>query len=311
MAWIKVTPAAGLLLLCFLWSLASLRPDLFPNLLPNLLPPLESQALPFALLGLSAALFSFVRGAGWPQPRQIRSAVLIGLGLFVAPAVAFYLSKEYVSDLTVVALFSLTPVFAVVLEPHIGRGVAPEPRGGLLAALAAVVGTLYVIPAGAPNSIRSGSAFCAVILAAACVAATNCLAVTVAAESTKQSFAPLAAIAATTAVAGLGVLSALTEVSVWQWHELAPELAWSAAAEFPGLLLLFWLMRRMSAARMTTRFVLTPLMASLIGLVLLRPTVELRAAVGLLLMAAGSGWLLFAPQDNPETGTSPLRLDGQ
>ena len=70
-----------------------------------------------------------------------------------------------------------------------------------------------------------------------------------------------------------------------------------------------WLMRRMSAGRMTTRFVLTPLMASLIGLVLLRPTVELRAGVGLLMMAAGAGWLLFAPQDNQESETSPLNLN--
>lgn len=311
MARIKVTPAAGLLFLCFLWSLASLRSDLVPNLLPNLLPPIERQALPFVLLALSGALFSFLRGAEWPQPRRFRGAVLIGLGLFVVPAVAIYWAEQYISDLTIVALFSLTSVFAVVQEPYIGRGDTLEPRGSLLAALAAVVGTLCVIPAGSPDSIRAGSAFCAVILAAACVAAANCLAVAVAAESTGKSLAPLTAIAAMTAVAGLVVLSALTERAVWHWHALALELAWSAAAELPGLLLLFWLMRRMSAARMTTRFVLTPLMASLIGLALLRPTVSLRAGVGLLLMATGAGWLLFAPQDNPEPGTSPLHLDGQ
>lgn len=151
MARIKVTPAAGLLFLCFLWSLASLRSDLVPNLLPNLLPPIERQALPFVLLALSGALFSFLRGAEWPQPRRFRGAVLIGLGLFVVPAVAIYWAEQYISDLTIVALFSLTSVFAVVQEPYIGRGDTLEPRGSLLAALAAVVGTLCVIPAGSPR----------------------------------------------------------------------------------------------------------------------------------------------------------------
>jgi drug/metabolite transporter (DMT)-like permease len=306
----RAAPAAGLLLLCFFWSVGSLRSDLFPDLVPSSLPPMERQAAPFAMLAVAAALFSLLRRAERPDRPQLLASVLVGLGLFVAPAVSFSIAREWVGNLTQVALFSITPVFAIVFEPYIGsRDFVLPIRGGLLAALAAVAGTLCVIPAGAPTSIRTGSAFLAVILAAACVAAANCLAVKVAAESTRESFAPLVTIAVTAAATGLAVLGALTERAIWHWHTIAPELAWSATAELPGLLLLFWLMRRMSAVRMTTRFVLTPLMASLIGLALLRPTVELRAGAGLLLMAAGAGWVLFAPQDIPESETSPLHLN--
>ena len=305
----KVSPLAGLLLLCFLWSVASLRSDLFPGLTPDSLPPIERQALSFALLAVAAALFSLLRKAQWPDRRRFLAAVLVGLGLFIAPAVSFCFAKEWVGNLTQVALFSITPVFAVVFEPYIdSRASASQSRGGLLAALAAVVGTLRVIPAGAPNSIVVAGAFCVVILAAACVAAANCLAVNTAAQLAQQSIAPMAAIAALSAVGGLVLLSALFERPAWRLNALGPELAWSAVAELPELLLLFWLMRRMSAVRMTTRFVVTPLMASLIGLVLLRPAVGLRAGAGLILMAAGAGWLLFAPETSGPDAL-PLNLD--
>jgi drug/metabolite transporter (DMT)-like permease len=54
----------------------------------------------------------------------------------------------------------------------------------------------------------------------------------------------------------------------------------------PGLLLLFWLMRRISAARMTTRFVLAALLTALFGVILFRPEVSLRAVLGFVLIAA-------------------------
>lgn len=72
--------------------------------------------------------------------------------------------------------------------------------------------------------------------------------------------------------------------------------------------LLFWLMRRMTAVRMTTRFLIAPLVANLIGLAFLRPGVQWRGWLGLLLIALGAGWLLFAPKDEPEETGSPLRI---
>ena len=93
------------------------------------------------------------------------------------------------------------------------------------------------------------------------------------------------------------------------WSALTPELAWSAAIELPGLLLLFWLMRRMSAARMTTRFVLAPFMALLIGAVAMHPSLTLRTWLGMFLIGAGVGWLLLAAEVEPEESALPLNLD--
>ena len=54
--WANVAPLAGLLLLCFLWSLGSLRIDLLPSLNNRALPVMEKQALPFGLLAITASI---------------------------------------------------------------------------------------------------------------------------------------------------------------------------------------------------------------------------------------------------------------
>jgi hypothetical protein len=60
-----------------------------------------------------------------------------------------------------------------------------------------------------------------------------------------------------------------------------------------------------------TRFLLAPLMANLIGLLVLRPAVSLRDGLGLVLVSLGAGWLLFAREVEPETNGSTLKLDAR
>jgi drug/metabolite transporter (DMT)-like permease len=270
---------------------------------------MERQAVSFALLAVSTAVFALLRGAVWPRGRQAWACVLAGVGLFVAPAVILALSSGLVSTLARVALFSLVPVFTVVLEPYMGPGDGSKIRGGLIAALAALVGMLCIFPVDIPGSIAAGAGFCAVIVAAAVVAAANCFAVRIAAERGENSIAPVATIAATTAALALIAASAMSEQVNWKWTAFAPELAWSAALELPALLLLFWLMKRMSAARMTTRFVLAPLITTLFSLALLRPSVGGRGWLGILLLAAGAGWILLAPTEDLDAETQKLRLN--
>jgi len=64
----------------------------------------------------------------------------------------------------------------------------------------------------------------------------------------------------------------------------------------------------MTATRMTARFLLAPVIAILIGMALDRPSVGLRTWAGLLLIAAGAGWLLFAPEEEPNADASALSL---
>jgi drug/metabolite transporter (DMT)-like permease len=68
-------------------------------------------------------------------------------------------------------------------------------------------------------------------------------------------------------------------------------------------------MPRMSAIRMTTRFVIAPLMTALFGIALFRPEVGLRDILGFVLIAAGAGWLLFAPDKESDGASLPLNLN--
>jgi drug/metabolite transporter (DMT)-like permease len=304
----RAASIAGLLSLSLLWAFGILRTDLLPRLIVDPLPYLQKQALSFALLTIVTSLAATLRQEGWPCRRLLWDSVFVGLGLFVIPLGLTTLATGWVPGLAQAAtLFTLTPVFALVFEPYMSPGTATQSRGGLIAALASLAGALCVFPVGIPASIQAAGGLCAMILATACVAAANCKAVATAKEFSGRSAATQAAIAAATATISLTAASAVTERPLWKWDALRPELLWSAMIELPGLLLLFWLLRRMSATRMTTRYVLAPLLAILAGAGLIRIPLAPRTWLGLLLMAAGAAYLLLAPETESKLEGLSLR----
>ena len=305
----KAAPVGGLLLLCFLWACASLRSDLLPGSLPVARSaPLASEALSLALFAVIAAVAASTRKAPWPRGRTLGATVLAGLGLFALPSVLIEIANGSIDDASRVALFSLAPVLAVVLEPYLGSASTAQQRGALAAALIAVFGTLLVFPLDVPLNVpRSGAvafAFCAILAAVVSVAAANCLLVRLACEQSAASLFSLASVATGTGAIALAVSSAVHEQHTWSAPGLDP---WKGL-DLLALVLLFWLMRRMTAVRMTTRFLIAPLLANLIGLAFFRPGVQGQGWVGLLLIAAGSGWLLLGPADEPEQTSSSLAI---
>jgi drug/metabolite transporter (DMT)-like permease len=303
----RAASIVGLLSLSLLWAVGMLRADLLPGLIADLLPYLQKQAISFASLTILTGLAAVLRREQWPFRRLLWDSVFVGLGLFVVPLALVTVANGWVPGLAQAALFTLTPVFALVFEPYIGNRTPPQSRGGLIASLASFAGALCVFPVSIPASIQAGLGLCVVILATACVAAANCKAVAVAREFREYSAATWAATAGATAAIALTAASTAIERPVWKWDALRPELLWSTLIEVPALLLLFWLMRRMSAARTATRYVIAPLLAILVGAGLMRAPLMPRTWLGLMLMAAGAAWLLFAPEAKPELEKLSLR----
>ena len=292
----KTRFAAGLLLLSLLWTLGLLRQDTFPNWSDSPLPPLLGQAVPLGILGLVAYAFVMLRRYPRPGGRLLLTAVAVGLGLFVLPALLIAGAQGIVHPLTRAALFALTPVFAVVLEPYLGRGqpAAGENRG-LLAALVGFSGALCLFPVGIPESITSTAAFCAVIVASLSVAAANCAAT---AAVTLESLPAFTAGTASAAAISLAAASAAVERS--QWHavfaspqQIVPNLIWAVGVEVPALGLLFWLMPRMTASQMAARFLWPVVFALPIAAVVFHAPPAKRSWLGVVLMAVGAGYLLF------------------
>jgi hypothetical protein len=301
-------PVTGLLLLCFLWSLESLRSDLLPAQFATGLPPFEREAMHLGSLAIVGWLMAGVVRAAWPRGRQIWDSMLIGLGLFVVPSLLAEAARNQIPDLTRVALYSLAPVFAVAFEPYLGRLTESQSKGGLLAALGCVIGTLGIFPLIIPRTWEGAAGFLAMILAVACVSATNCWAVRFVCDMPPKSGAAIASIACATAAALLAGVSAYSERPMWTHDLVGPEVAWTTAVELPALVLLFWLMRRMSAVRMTTRFVVAPLIVNVVGLIVLRPSLRIRAGLSILLIAISAGWLLASHEDEKEPDALPLDL---
>ncbi len=256
-----------------------------------------------ALFAIVVATIALVRKAIWPRALFLLQSIFVGAGLLAFPALLVEFARGHVDDSTRVALFSLVPVFAVVLEPHLGSASQPSPRAGLAAALVAIAGTLLLFPVELPQAPASAAAFCGIIVAVASIAAANCTAVKIAQSQTTLSLSGFAAIITGSAAILLAIAGLSNEPRAWPVPHID---AWTIP-DLLALPLLFWLMRRMSAVRMTTRFLIAPLVASLIALAFLRPGVQPRAWLGLLLIALGSAWLLLAP-DRPH-GDNTFKLD--
>jgi drug/metabolite transporter (DMT)-like permease len=302
----KWLPMAGLMLLCLLWAAGWVHTDLFPRSTAGpKLSPLLSEA---ALLGLFATMAGVAMLAGrlrWPSKDVAGWATLVGLGLFVVPALLTGLSNQWIDDSTRIALFSATPLFTLTFEPHIGPGSdqTVEVRGGFLAALAALTGGLLIFPLELPRSYASALALLGLVGAAASVAAANCLSVRIVRRGCSAlTFAVLAAGSAAILLGIVGLAFHQNEAAA------VPFDAWAAPGMF-ALALLFWLMRHLTATQMTTRFLIAPLLANLISLAFLRPHVQVQAWIGLLMIAAGAGWLVFGPAENRDSGV--IRLESK
>jgi drug/metabolite transporter (DMT)-like permease len=305
----RITHSAALLALSLLWAAGSLRADLLPAGAFSALPPFLSAAIPLALLAVVAAILALLRRSAWPRGRQALSALWITFGLFIAPAWLLHLTHGSVPSLTRVALFSLVPVFAVVLEPHIDPE-ASRPSFGFAASLAAMLGMLLLFGFQMPSSLTAAAAQCALILAASLIAVANCLAVRATRTLTRGSLSSFAFFVAAAACTLLIASSFLAGEFPLHAAAFAPTLLWSSLVDFPALALLFWLFPRLSALRMTTRFLFAPLLAALVSALILAPRISPFSALGLLVLTASAGWLLFVPAHSAETidDPAPLRL---
>jgi hypothetical protein len=310
---------AALLLLSFLWACDTLQPDLLPGLRTSMGKSQIGEAISLLMLAFAAGVLAWIRKSKWPQGRHFWTAVLIGLGLFVVPGLLVRAVYEEIPAYTRTALFMLVPVFAVVLEPYIGTNTERPIQGGLISAMAAMIGGLLVFPTGFrfPASIEGCLAFVAVVLAAACVATVNCWACCeMVRTASRQMWMPTAAIAGAASALALAASSLILKDSqtfTFDPKSILLDLLWIAGIDLPALLLLFWLLPRMRAPRMAARFVLAPILAILIGIILLRPEGGLRGQtwLGLLWMAGGAGYLLFAPQGDVESASLSIKSNGR
>jgi drug/metabolite transporter (DMT)-like permease len=300
-------PALGLLLISGLWAISSLSSDLLPRLSEESLSPSLRQAVLFAVFTSISAAVAVARGLKFPRGRLALACCAIGLGLFVLPSALASLAQDTISALDRVAVFSLTPVFAVVLQPYLQDGPPARGKAALAGSLCAVAGILFVFPLDLPRSVHAIAALFALGAAALGIAATNCFAVRLARSCADGSILPMAAQAGAFSAVCFAIAGVITHPAAGRWNVLQPGLLVPFAVDLPALFLLFWLMRHLAASRMTARFLLAPLFTILAGIALQPGSPPERAWLGMALLAAGAGWLVFAPAEESEGSELNLR----
>lgn len=302
---------AGLAGLCLLWALSALRGELFPGLFPvsAWLPVFANQAFVLALFA-PVALLAGRSGAAQRPGIQLLRGLWISCGLFLIPGIAMAVARPLITDYSRVALLSLVPVFAVVLDPYLGAQETGSSRWGLTAAVIAVAGTLFVFPLEVPVSLEVAAGFVAVVAAAVSIAAANCRLVCMANTMAAGAVWRVAATAGLMGAMGFAIASATFERPLELSVRMVPELIWSALVDVPALVLLFWLVKRMTASQMTTRYLLAPLLANAIELMVFQPRVGARAGIGLILILAGAVGIL-ADRGSSEDVQEGLHLTGE
>ena len=296
----KKKAIAALILLSVFWALDGLAPDLFPALRYSAMPAMERQAITFALFAICAAVFAGARRISWPSRRHALKWAATGFLMFAVPALLILAGQAWVSQLERVAIFSLTPVIAAVLEPHIGLAIHRN-NGALLAGLIAVAGALAIFPLSVPAMPAAILAVLIVVIAAACVAIGNCIAVRLATSQANSSMAACASWMCGGSALTFAIASSCSERARWQFPPSAMQVAWLVLVDLPPLFLLFWLLSRISATRMTARFVLAPLFTVLVGIALEQPQITTRMIIGVALLAGGAAWLLLANESGEST----------
>jgi drug/metabolite transporter (DMT)-like permease len=293
-------PALGLLLLSALWAFASLRAELFPAFGTDSLSPAARQAALFSVFAAVAASVARARRVEFPRGRRAWACAGIGLGLFVVPDALLTCAQGWVPSLDRVAVFSLTSVFAVVLEPYVQGSEPPQGKAALAGALAAVAGILFLLALDIPRSFLAGAALCVLLAAALGIAATYCLAVRLARSLPGRSALPMAAQAGAASAVCFAAAAAFAPHSAWRWSALPLQLLALFVIDIPALFLLFWLICRLNASRMTVPFLLAPLFTIVAGAAVEPTPPPFRAWVGMALLAGGAGWLVFAPPGKTE-----------
>lgn len=300
-------PLAAFLLLCLLGSLGPLRSELAPRVTVSLVPLWLVPAWPYLLAALTAAALTQLRGIPWLPAHRVRAAILIGFGLFIIPAITLRAAGTQIDSFTAVILLALTPIFTAVLEPHIGCA-ATQPRHALVAATAAALGLILYFPFQLPRTVAEAASWLLLMITSSVVAASYCRAALLTIQSPQSFAAPAAAIACAASSAALILIASFAHAYGLSFASRPVNLLWSTFVDTPGLLLLFWLLPRLAASRLSSHFVITPLFTSVVALIVVRPAITLRDISGLILATVGSAWLLFAPSFGRDDSSSTLGL---
>ncbi len=249
----------------------------------------------YALIGCVGIGFASKAG-GWKRYERRRVLLLIatGLCLFAAPAAALEIAAGKVPEFTSAAIFCAVPLITVLAANAFG-GEELRAQNLIVPALAGLAGAALLFPVGNPGSLRRWLFLGLVVC--------SCVVVAVASVSMYRLMQGLRVAVAvsmigTSAAFVLGVYGLSIGWPAMDGSAVAGELLRGAALDLPDVWLVVWLMREMTPARLSARFLLVPLVTVVEGYAVERGALDWRVVLAMGLLCTGGVLLLF--KDEPE-----------
>ena len=280
--------AVGFILFCLLSSAGWLIPPI-----ADPVPTLERLGVVYGLLGL----FFGVRGFG--ERRWVWLA-LTAMGLIGVPAVFLEVALGTISGASASAGFAFVPIVVIMVVAFSGDGGA---RRLLVPALVALGGVLLLLPVEFPSALRGRLMFGGLVLVVVLVAVLS-----VWMYRLLQGFALAEAIAVVCLSNSMFLLVSclIRGEFVWRWSALASIASMSSLVGAIVVVLMVWLLRKMTPVRFAARYLVIPFFTVLEGYVLLRPDLTVRMGFGLCLLAVGAGVILIS-RGGEDEGVLSLR----
>ena len=288
-ATVWVAFAALCLLVANAWLLPA-QPDKSP----------AGQVCFYGVIGLAALLLSrrqlWTRrkrqGTGWLLVTAGASVLLLGL-----PATLNAWGQETLPDVSRAALFGLTPFVVVVVVSGSDALSRDEPgvRRFFVPTLAAFAGALLLLSFSFPLS-SEGRVTMAVVL----------LAMALAGFASAWMYRLLHETGMMEALAVVCVANAIF-YAVFRlpfdrgWNGVSSLLSITPLYSLAELLLLVWLLRRMSPVLLAVRYLAVPLLIAIEAFVILRPPWTVRMGVGLALLAGGAAYVLLSRSSDSDS----------
>lgn len=280
---------AGFTLLCLLSATSWVVPT------SSAVPLFEEQGIRYGVIGLVGIGVGVrgLRGLSWGRIAAIGAGFVAFFGV---PIVLVEVARGSVGELTRSAVFAMTPVSVVVF----GTVMDGEMSGGqrfLVPALSGAGGLLLLLPLTLPGTL-DGRLMLALLVGAAVLSG-------------------VAAVWLYQLLQGVGLWEAMGIAGVSNclflmlaaaarkelvWGGMAGVVSFGSLVDVVEVVLLVWLVREMMPVRFAARYLLIPLITVVESYDLQWPGLSARMAAGTLLLAVGTGAMLFwNPEDERET----------
>jgi drug/metabolite transporter (DMT)-like permease len=264
---------------------------------------LQQQGLVYGVIGIGALAFCW-KSKSLRWVRLWRLALASAL-FFSAPAILLDSVNGWIASTSVSALFAMTPV-VVMLTVASGAGRLMDdgdPQRVFVPALIGLGGVLCVVPFDLPASQREWSGLGVVLIAVVIVGVAGV-----------WLYLLFRNVRWLEGIAVAGVCNALVLLAwcvvrgdlVFTVSALREEISFGFVARVAETFLLLWLLRTMDPIRLSSRYLVIPLVTIVEGVVLLRPSVTVRLVIGVVLLVAGASWMLAARarEEEPELSLS-------